>query len=138
MSPQGFQGYPVQPDEAGYGSRKRTYSMSEGLQNGAYIRSHFDGPNGPYQPTQWNNQLTSRQTLAPQPLPVFRAQDLQPTDRYADTNNDDYAARMSSDGALSATQNSGDMGVDKINPHTTEHDSHMEANLEWNEQAVNE
>lgn len=55
-----------------------------------------------------------------------------------DANYNDLVSRMSSNGALSATQNSGGVGVDHVNSRTTEQDGHMEANLEWNEQALNE
>lgn len=111
--------------------------MSEGLQNGAYMRGNLDESHGRHQTTPWADQFGPRQGLVPQPSAVVRVQDTQPGGEYTDTNYNDYVLSMSSNGALSTTQNSLGVALDNVNPRTTEHDSHMEANLEWNEHAVN-
>ena len=140
-SPQGYSGYTAQPEDVAYGSRKRTRSISEGLQNPQYMRNQFDESNGRYRSTpstNWTNQAIARPTPAPQPSTGFRSQQVQQPALDFDTSYNNHMVNMSPNGIPLTARNSGGMGLDAAIARANEQDSHIESSIEWNEQAVDE
>ncbi len=140
-SPQGFNSYSAQLEEAVYGSRKRTHSMSEGMQNSGYMRGHFDELNGRYQSTQsmeWTNHSIARQSPASQPSVAYQPQHSQQPGTYVDTGCNAHISHPSPSEVSSGIRNPSNLVLDAVEARAGEVDNRTEVNFELNEQAMDE
>ena len=139
ISPHAYNAYSTGPEDGADGSRKRTHSMSEGVQNSGITQcDEISDRRQCSASTTWTNHGIAGYTQTLQTPTTYQSQPLQQKITYADTAANSQAASMPTKEISLVNQAAGSMGLDTADARAGEPEDHPDVTFEWNEQSVDE